>query len=336
MTAPSSATIRRYMYGSWVAQAIHAAVQLDLPEHLAAGGGDVVSLAERSGTQPDPLYRLLRALASVGIFSEDSPRHFVATELSECLRVDAVSHLVRFYGTEVYRSYGRLPDSVRTGERGFDLEYGMTLWQRMEEAPETGEAFRRGMGASSWREQLPLPGAYDFAGIRKLVDIGGGEGTMLAAILHENPSMQGVLVEIPAGIDRSMRHFEEAGVRDRAELVEANAFDELPVADGYFLSCVLHVMNDEESLVALRRIRDAIEPDGRLVILERIVAPGDEPCLAKFLDLSMLLTNGGRERSENDWQELLAQAGFKLTRLVAMPEFSGGVELFAIEAMPVW
>jgi hypothetical protein len=335
MSELSSATIRKFMYGSWVSQAVYTAVHLRLPEHLATGPGDIEALAASSGTDPDMLYRLMRALASVGVFSEDSPRHFVDTELSECLRTDAVKDLVHFFGNEVYRAYGRLADSVRTGDRGFDLEFGTTLWERMETVAETGDAFRKGMGASSWREQLPLPATYDFGGVRKLVDVGGGEGSMLAAVLHENPSMSGVLVEIPAGIDRSMKHFQDAGVAGRTELVEASAFDELPVADGYFMSCVLHVMDDESSLAALRRIRESIEPGGRLVILERIVGPGDEPGLAMLLDLTMMVMNGGRERTEQDWQQLLKAADFKLTKLVPMPYFSGGAELFAIEATPV-
>jgi hypothetical protein len=332
-----SAAIREHLYGTWVAQAVYAAARLDLADHVADGQGDIASLAKRTGTNPDALYRLMRALASVGVFTEESPRRFGLTASAGSLRTgvpDSAKDLALFYGNEVYRSYGHIVDTVRTGKTGFEMEYGMTLWQRTRTVQETGDAFRRGMGATTWRDQLPLPRSYDFGGISCLVDIGGGEGTMLAAILHENPGMRGILVEIPAGIDHTMRHLAEAGVADRFTLVEGSAFDELPRADGYMMSCVLHAMDDQSSVAALSRISEAIEPGGRLVILERIVAPGDERCLAKVLDLSMLMLNGGRERTEGEWHDLLAAGGFKLTRLVPMPYFSGGAELVAIEAVP--
>jgi hypothetical protein len=332
-----SAAIREHLYGSWIAQAVYAAARLELADHVADGPGDIATLAERTASNPDALYRLMRALASVGIFTEESPRRFSLTAPAESLRAgvpDSTKDLALFYGNEVYRSYGHIVDAVRTGRTGFEMEYGMSLWERARSVQETGDAFRRGMGATTWRDQLPLPHTYDFGGISCLVDVGGGEGTMLAAILHENAGMRGILIELPAGADHTLRHFAEAGVADRVTLTEGSALDELPPADGYLMSCVLHTMDDQSSVAALSRISEAIEPGGRLVILERIVGPGDECSLAKLLDLSMLVVNGGRERTEREWHELLAASGLKLTRLVPMPYFSGGAELVAIEAVP--
>jgi SAM-dependent methyltransferase len=245
-----------------------------------------------------------------------------------------VKDLVLFYGKEVYRAYGALGDAVRSGERAFDSEYGMPLWDYLNSVEATGNAFRKGMGATSWTEQLPLPQTYSFEGVDTLVDVGGGMGTMLAAILHEHPDMKGVLVEIPAGIDTTMYHFKDAGVQERVELREGSAFDELPVGDAYLLSCVLHAMDDEQSVRALRRIRESVRPGGRVVILERIVPAGNEPGLARMLDLTMMLMNGGKERTEQEWRTLLEAAGFRYTRAVEMPYFSGGAELYAIEGVP--
>jgi SAM-dependent methyltransferase len=338
MSELSSLRIRRIMYGPWIAQAVHVAARLGIADVVADGATDTEELAKRLDVKPEPLYRLMRALSGEGIFREEASRTFVMTPAAECLRTDgedSVKDLVMFYGFEVYRSYGRLLDTVRTGERGFDAEFGATLWEYLKQLPPADNTFRRGMGAPNWHEQLPLPRTYDFGGIKRLVDVGGGEGTMLAATLHEHPEMQGVLVEIAAGIDRSMRHFEEAGVEDRVTLVEGSGFDELPAGDGYLLSCVLHAMDDAASLKVLGRIRDAIEPDGRLVILERVVPPANENNLAKILDLSMMVMDGGKERTEAEWHELLAAAGFKLTQLVDLPYFMGGYELVAIEAKPV-
>jgi SAM-dependent methyltransferase len=338
MSELNSSRIRDMLYGSWVAKAIYAAARLDLADLVADGIGGCAELAERTKLNADALYRLMRALASVELFHEDSPRHFVMTPLAQCVRTggeDSVKDLALFYGNEVYHSYGRLVDSLQSGTPAFDRVYGRSLWQHLRESPEAGAAFRKGMGASTWHEQLPLPDSYDFTGIRRLVDVGGGEGTMLAAILHEQPEMEGVLVELPGGIDPTKRHFHEAGVADRSVLIEGNGFDVLPAGDGYLLSCVLHAIDDENSIRVLSRIRDAIEPDGRLVIIERIVSPEENPGLAKFLDLTMMVMNGGKERTEQEWHELLAAASFKLTRIVPIPYFSGGTELVAIEATPI-
>ncbi len=337
MRESASSQIREILYSSWIAQAVYSAARLDLADYVANGTGSIDELAKCVRVDPESLYRLMRALAGAGIFREESTMRFVMTPLAQPLRSggeDSVKDLALFYGYEVHRSYGRIVDSVRSGTPAFDMEYGTTLWNYLETVSGAAESFRRGMGASSWREQLPLPRTYDFRGIKCLVDVGGGEGTMLAAILHETPELRGVLVEIPAGIDRTMRHFAEAGVSDRCTLHEGSAFDKLPRADGYFMSCVLHAMGDVKALCALARVREAIEPEGRLVILERIILAGNAPGLAKLLDLTMMLMNGGKERTEREWHELLSEAEFSLTRTVPLPYFSGGAELVAIEAVP--
>jgi SAM-dependent methyltransferase len=333
----SSVRVRETMYAGWLSAAVYSAARLRLADHLAGGACDIDDLAKRTNTHAESLYRLMRALAGAGYFREEGTRRFATTPLADYLRSDAedsVKDLVLFYGKEVYRAYGALSEAVRTGERAFDSEYGMPLWDYLKAMEDTGEAFRKGMGAISWEEQLPLPLTYDFDGIDTLVDVGGGTGTMLAAVLHEHPTMKGVLVEIPAGIDHTMRHFKEAGVESRVELREGSAFDELPEGDGYLISCVLHAMDDEQSVRALRRMRDSIRPGGRVIILERIVPTGNEPGLARMLDLTMMLMNGGKERTEQDWRTLLAASGFRFTRAVEMPYFSGGAELYAIEGVP--
>lgn len=338
MDEVSSVRVREDMYAGWLSAAVYCAARLRVADHLTEGPLGVDELAERTGTHAGSLYRLMRALAGAGYFREEGNRQFGTTPLADFLRSDTedtVKDLVLFYGREVYRAYGAMSEAVRTGERAFDLEYGMPLWDYLNTVEDTGEAFRKGMGAATWTEQLPLPRTYSFEGVDTLVDVGGGTGSMLAAVLHEHPDMTGVLVEIPAGIDRTMRHFKEAGVQDRVELREGSAFDELPEGDAYLISCVLHAMDDEQSVRALRRMRESIRPGGRVVILERIVPAGNEPGLARMLDLTMMLMNGGKERTEEEWRTLYAKSGFRFTRAVEMPYFSGGAELYAIEGVPV-
>ncbi|EPH43986.1 methyltransferase [Streptomyces aurantiacus] len=338
MSDVSSVRVREDMYAGWLSAAVYSAAQLRLADHVADGVRGIDELAERTGTHPESLYRLMRALAGAGYFREEGDRQFGTTPVAEFLRsdnADSVKDLVLFYGREVYRAYGALSEAVRTGERAFDIEYGMPLWDYLDTVEDTGNAFRKGMGAATWSEQLPLPRTYSFAGVDTVVDVGGGTGSMLAAVLHEHPGMKGVLVEISAGIDHTMRHFKEAGVEDRVELREGSAFDELPEGDAYLISCVLHAMDDEQSIKVLRRMRDAIRPGGRVVILERIVPAGNEPGLARMLDLTMMLMNGGKERTEQEWRTLFSASGFRFNKAVAMPYFSGGAELYAIEGVPV-
>lgn len=337
MSDVSSVRVRETMYAGWLSAAVYSAARLRVADHLADGVCDIDELAKRTDTHAESLYRLMRALAGAGYFREEDTRQFATTPLAEYLRTDtedSVKDLVLFYGKEVYRAYGALFEAVRSGERAFDIEYSMPLWDYLNTVEATGDAFRKGMGAATWTEQLPLPRTYAFDGIDTLVDVGGGTGSMLAAVLHEHPGMKGVLVEIPAGIDHTKRHFKDAGVEDRVELREGSAFEELPEADGYLISCVLHAMNDEQGVRVLRRIRDSIKPDGRVIILERIVPEGNEPGLARMLDLTMMLMNGGKERTEQEWRTLLAASGFRFTRAVEMPYFSGGSELCAIEGVP--
>ncbi|MFD9904607.1 methyltransferase [Streptomyces sp. NPDC059063] len=338
MSDVSSVRVREDMYAGWLSAAVYSAARLRLADHVADGVRSVEELAELTGTHPESLYRLMRALAGAGYFREEGERRFGTTPVAEFLRsdtADSVKDLVLFYGREVYRAYGALSEAVRTGERAFDIEYGMPLWDYLDTVEDTGNAFRKGMGAVTWSEQLPLPRTYSFAGVDTVVDVGGGTGSMLAAVLHEHPGMKGVLVEISAGIDHTMRHFKEAGVEDRVELREGSAFDELPEGDAYLISCVLHAMDDEQSIKVLRRMRDAIRPGGRVVILERIVPAGNEPGLARMLDLTMMLMNGGKERTEQEWRALFSASGFRFSKAVAMPYFSGGAELYAIEGVPV-
>ncbi|TGB13254.1 methyltransferase [Streptomyces sp. MZ04] len=338
MSEVSSVRVREAMYAGWLSAAVYCAARLRVADHLADGERDIDELAERTGTHAESLYRLMRALAGAGYFREEENRRFGTTPLADYLRTDteeSVKDLVLFYGREVYRAYGALPEAVRTGDRAFDIEYGMPLWDYLNTVEDTGEAFRKGMGAATWTEQLPLPQTYSFDGIDTLVDVGGGTGSMLAAVLHEHPAMKGVLVEIPAGIDLTMRHFKEAGVQDRVELREGSAFDELPAGDAYLISCVLHAMDDEQSVRALRRMRESIRPGGRVVILERMVPAGNEPGLARMLDLTMMLMNGGKERTEAEWRTLFSASGFRFSRAVEMPYFQGGAELYAIEGVPV-
>jgi hypothetical protein len=191
------------------------------------------------------------------------------------------------------------------------------------------------MGVPRWTDQIPLVRAYDFTGIRRLVDVGGGQGSMLAAILHEYPAMTGVLLDLASARNGTSKHFAEAGVAGRCEFVERSCFDPLPAADAFWLSCLVHALDDERAAAAFARVREAIHPEGRMLVVERVVPEGDAPSFAKLLDVTMLVVTGGRERTEAEFADLFNRTGFSLRRVAPLPYVPAGIGLSILEARPV-
>jgi hypothetical protein len=329
--------LREMVVASWSAQAIYAAAKLGIADLLASEPKTAAELAAATNTSPDALYRVLRALASVGVFTEVSPRLFAMTPLAEGLRTGvpgSVRHLTMWYGEDVFRAYAEIGHSLGTGQPAFSRVFGADLWTHFARNAESSATYNAGMGVARWTDQIPLVRAYDFAGIRKIVDVGGGQGSMLAAILHENPAMRGVLLDLASARNGHSRHFEDAGVAERYEFVEGSCFDRLPAADAYWLSCLLHALDDERATAALARVREAIHPEGRLLVVERIVPEGDAPSFAKLLDVTMLVVAGGRERTEAEFASLFQRSGFALRRIVQLPYVPAGIGLGILEARP--
>lgn len=338
MSADPIQTLREMVVASWSAQAIYVAAKLGIADRVAAGPRAVEDLAAETETSPDALYRVLRALASVGVFTEVAPRRFGMTPLAEGLRTNvpgSVRHLTMWYGEDVFRAFGDILHSVRTGQPAFSRVFGEDLFTHFARNAESSATYNTGMGVARWTDQLPLVKAYDFSGIRRLIDVGGGQGSMLAAILHEYPTVTGVLLDLASARNGHSQHFVDAKVADRYQFVEGSCFDPLPAADAYWLSCLVHMLDDARTALAFTRVREAIEPSGRLLVVERVVPEGDVPSFAKLLDLTMLVVPGGRERTEAEFGALLAKTGFALTRVVPLPYVPAGIGLSIIEAKPV-
>ena len=316
-------------------QAIHVAATLGIADLLEDGPRSVDELAQTTGTHAPTLYRLLRALASVGVFAEQPDGQFRSTPLAEYLRTNAPRSL-RAWAMQIgqqyfWTSWGHLLHSVRTGEPAFPELHGTTAWEYRAAHPEEDAVFNAAMTALSAGVAEAIVQSYDFSGMDVLMDVGGGEGVLLAAILEENPALRGVLFEQPHVLTGANDLLERAGVADRCEVVGGSFFESVPGgADAHLLKSIVHDWDDAATVKILRACRAAIANTGRLLVVEPIIQPGNEPDPAKFSDLNMLVMLGGQERTADDFERLYAEAGFRLSDIIRT-----GSLMAIIEGVPV-
>jgi SAM-dependent methyltransferase len=331
---PAAASLLRMMTGYWVAQAIYVAAKLELADVLAQGPADVDVLASASGANTDALYRLLRALSRVGVFNEVAPRSFALTPMAELLRSgtpQSMRALAMTYNEEIYRAWGDLLYSVRTGKPAFEHVFGSGPFQYFAQHPEADRTFNEALVGYTNQVAEAVACTYDFSSARTVVDIGGGYGRLLASILQVSPDATGVLFE-QAHVVAGAREFLAAnGVADRCACVAGDFFEEVPCfADIYLLSQILHDWDDARCSVILRSCRRAIRTDGRLLVVEYVLGSKQGAAFGEWLDLNMLVCPGGRERTRGEYAALLGEAGFRLEKVV--PTLAGPS---IIEAVPV-
>jgi hypothetical protein len=317
----------------WHSQAVYVAAELGIADHLSRGPRTADELASACSAHPDALFRLLRALASIGIFQEISPCTFVLTPLAEGLRSDVPDSqraLAQMMGAEQYQAWGDLLYSVQTGKIAFDRRFGKPIFDYLSDHPDKARIFDAAMTGIHGAETQAVLDAYDFSDVRVLADIGGGNGSNLVTVLSRYPSLQGILFDLPHVVERAQSAVNSAGLADRCRLIGGNFFEDVPVqADAYLLRHIIHDWDDERSTTILRKIRDRIPADGRLLLIEAVIPPGNEPFATKFLDLTMLLIPGGKERTWEEYEELLHSARFEIHRVVPT-----STEMSVIEAHP--
>ena len=306
--------------GFRVSQAIHVAATLGIADLLKDGTRTVEELAKTTGTDAPALSRLLRALASVGVFTETEGR-IGQTPLSETLRSDAPGS-VRAWAMQIgqqyfWNSWGHLLNSIRSGNSAFGELYGMTAWEYRAAHPEANAIFNAAMTSNSLGVVDAIVAAYDFSKIRVVVDVAGGEGALLAAIVAANPYLRGILFDQPHVLARAKALLEGAGVHDRCDIVSGSFFEQLPKGgDVYILKSIVHDWDDPSSVSILRQCRAAINDGGRLLLVEQVLKGANESDSAKFADLMMLVMLGGRERNAGEFQRLCFEAGFRLTKII--------------------
>jgi hypothetical protein len=320
----SAGALRRLVDGYQISQAIQVAAALGVADLLVDGPRTSDDLAAATDTNPHVLYRLLRALASVGVFREDEEKRFALTDLGNALRTDAADSIadwVAFSGQpaqlDAWRSLG---DSVRTGENAFRLVHGVDAWEYRAQRPEENAVFDRAMAALSRLAIDSLVAAYDFGRFGTIIDVGGGNGTLLIALLAEYPDLRCVLFDQPhvvAGVDLGAR----------GDVVAGSFFESVPEGgDAYLLKWILHDWEDDEATAILRTVGRC---SGTILVIERIVGPPNENSDAAFIDLNMLVCPGGKERTLDEFAALFEAVGYRLVG--AEPTASN---LYVIEAVP--
>ena len=321
-TVPPHAKMTDLLTGHWIAQMLFVVTKLGVLDVMGAKAAAPEAIAEKVGANAAYLRRVLRALASVGVFAEDGRGRFKATALGQTLRRDVRGSMREFALMIVadynYRSWESLLDSVRSGKTAFDLQFGMPIFEYLKAHPEQDRQFSASMASLSSVENDAVARAYPFGRHRKLVDVGGAHGHLLAAILRKYKKLTGVLYDqsqVVAGAPAS-GFVTAPGVRERCEVVGGSFFDSVPAgADAYLLKYIIHDWDDAKCARILGHCRDAMAPDGRVLIADRVIRQGDGRDWSKWLDINMMVGPGGLERTRSEFGVLLASAKLELVKI---------------------
>lgn len=318
---PPDAVLMQMLFGAQMQRSVCLAARLGLPDLLAEGTQTAEELAAKTGTHAPSLYRLLRTLASIGVFAENAEKEFELTPISALLRGGAPNSMRDFavmMGEEwIWQAWGELPYSVKTGGVAHEKAQGMGSFEFFQKNAEAGKVFNAAM-TNFTRAIIPaFVEAYDFSGVNKLVDVAGGHGLLLAGVLKANPHLRGVLFDLPFVLEGAGGLLAEEGVSDRVELVSGNFFESVPAgADAYMMKHIIHDWDDEGSIKILRNIRSAMDENGKILIVEMVVPERNEPHPSKALDILMLVMEGGKERTKDEYEKLLEASDFSLTRVI--------------------
>jgi hypothetical protein len=331
---PPQAMFLQLVFGKQLTYALSGVARLGVADHMNAGPSPVEELAGKVGAHAPSLYRVMRMLASMGVFNETPGRRFALTPVGELLKSDApgsLRHLAMMFGDEwTTRAYENFTHCLRTGGDGVTKAFGKNAFDLLAERPDQAETFQRAMTDISADAADAVLAAFDFTGIKRLADVGGGHDLLLSSILQRYPHMAGVLFdrpEIVAGVPEG--RFD--GCEDRISIEGGSFFDQVPAGcDAYIMKHIIHDWSDEHCRTLLSLMRDALPVDGRVLLCEMVVSDDPAPSPAKMLDIEMLvMTVGGKERTADEFRDLFASAGLRLNRVV--PTAS---PICVIEALP--
>jgi O-methyltransferase domain/Dimerisation domain len=322
MTAAEASTeLMRLINGYQVSQALHVAATLGVADHLKNGPRSYDAVAVACGAHPTSLYRLLRALAAVGVFHENDKKEFSLTQLGLCLTSDA-SGSTRTYAQWIgtpgqWRSWGNLLHSILSGESALRFTYGVDAWTYRMQHPEERAVFDSAMTSNSCVEALAVLDAYDFSQFACVVDVGGGQGLLLKEILLSCPGTRGILFDQPQVIASADRSLASAGLGQRCEFICGSFFEAIPKdGNAYLMKAILHDWDDRTSIDILRTCHRAMSPTAILVVIERVIGPPNEIPEGKFSDLNMMVQYGALERTRQEFSALLKSGDFEMTAVI--------------------
>ncbi len=288
---------------SWISATVYAAAKLGIADHLAAGPKSAAELAGATHTHAPSLHRLMRTLAGLGILTERDAQRFALTPLGEALKTGAPGSaratLIAFCSPAFWRSWEEIIYSLETGKTGFEKACGMPIFDYLAQHPDQASYFSEAMVGFHGSEPPAVAKAYDFSGIKTLVDVGGATGNMLAAVLSAHSGLRGVLFDRPHVVRDAPALLKARGVEARVTIEPGDFFERVPQGgDAYLLSHIIHDWNEDQCLTILGHCRNVMKPDGRLLIVETVLPDGDTPHQGKMQDMVMLVVPGGQERTE--------------------------------------
>ena len=316
-----SEQMEKLLAGHFLAQCLHAAAALAIPDLIAKGCSTIEELASATGSHRPSLHRLLRTLASIGVFTEDASGRFGLTPLGATLRSDtpdSVRDKALFECSQpVWAAWGNFLNSLRTGRPAFDRVHNATIWAYLADNAQAGADFNRFMTAQSRLHNAAIIEAYDFSGIGTLVDVGGGHGATLAAALAQNPNTRGVLFDLPEVVTPAST-LETATFGARCEVIAGDMLQQIPAGgDAYLFKRVMMDLTDDETVTVLRHCRTVMKPSGKVLVIDPMLPDANAPHLNWLVDLNMLVSTGGQCRTRAQFRALFEASGFTLARVIA-------------------
>ncbi|MEN8157806.1 MAG: methyltransferase [Bacteroidota bacterium] len=305
------------VHNFWVAAGIGVVAELGIADLLRGGPRTVDELASETDTHPESLYRVMRMLATQGIFRELRGKRFQSTPLAEPLRDDQIRYILMLHlDPRHFQMFSKMMSSVKTGRNVTGEFEGGELFEHIGSDPKRNERFNRAMTNASWLQAPALLSAFSFNRYRKIIDIGGGQGLFLAAILRKNSACEGVVFDLPNALSRAGEVIGEFSLENRMETLGGDFFKEVPAGgDLYMMKSVLHDWSDEDSLKILANLHRAMKPGARLLVIESVIGKMNEPSFGKMTDILMMIAAGGRERTRHEWKALLERARFRIIKI---------------------
>jgi hypothetical protein len=318
---PPDAALVQLVFGKCISMAISVVAKLRVADLLADGPKTLADLAAETKTHAPSLYRILRTLAAAGVFTEEVDGRFALTPMGEYLRTGvrgSLRGMADFFGSDwSWRAWGHLLETVQTGRPAFDSVFGEPVFDYLGKHPDESAVFNEGMTGFSSNIAPAVAEAYNFSGFKTVVDVGGGHGVLLNTILQAHPGVNGIVFDSPHVVVGAEDAIHKAGLRERCRAVGGDFFQSVPAGgDAYLMKHIIHDWPDNRATTILRNCRKAVNPGGKLLLVELVIAPGNAADFAKVIDLEMLAIASGQERTEVEYRQLLAGAGWRLTRVI--------------------
>ena len=316
------AQMMKFILGKWISKPIYVAAQLGIADILSEGPKSIQELAQICSTHEISLYRLMRALACLGIFRETDDGMFGLTPMAACLKADALRPIaLMMHSTWHDAAWDHLLDSIRTGEPAFDKIHGRPIFEWFANNPEAEKTYNEANAIKAATSHRAIVDAYDFTGLSSLVDIGGGNGALMVEVLKANPSLRGVVADRSSVVESAKEYIRKQGFESRCTTVVCDMFVKIPAGgDACLMSHILHDWDDNACLVILKNCYAGMRPGSKLLIIEAIIPTGNEFSVAKLLDLEVLIMGGGRERTTAEFSDLFEAAGFTIAKIVPTTE----------------